>query len=68
MCPNMKLNPIGNGIKREYEELGMKYKNINCNEYIITPNHIHGIVEILENKGVIYNAQDSNAPKLFIMH
>ena len=48
-CPIMRLNSIGSIIEQIYQELSMKYPNIKCNEFVIMPNHIHFIIEIVEN-------------------
>ena len=45
-CPKMKLNTIGKIVKGEILKLSEKYQNIECNEYIIMPNHIHIVIKI----------------------
>jgi REP element-mobilizing transposase RayT len=40
---------IGKIIENEIINLPNKYKNIKCDEYVIMPNHIHFIIEIMEN-------------------
>ena len=40
----MHLNAAGEMIKKWYWELSNKYPDIQCDEYIIIPNHIHFII------------------------
>ena len=47
----MKLNEAGKMVEKWILELPNKYKNIKCDEYVIMPNHIHFIIEIMEKKG-----------------
>jgi len=42
----MKLNESGKMIKEIYENLEQEFENIKLHDYIIMPNHIHGILEI----------------------
>lgn len=44
----MKLNAFGDIIKEEWEKTPRIRKNIALGEYIVMPNHFHGIIEILE--------------------
>ena len=41
-----RINPAGNAIKYWWIELQNKFENIELDEYIIMPNHIHGIIYI----------------------
>lgn len=43
---NMKLSQIGSMVEEWWLELANKYPNIKLYEYILMPNHIHGIIEI----------------------
>ena len=43
----MTLNDGGNMIDFWWQEMFKKYKNISIDEYIIMPNHIHGIINIV---------------------
>ena len=42
----MKLNDAGNIINNIYLDLVNQIKNIKLHDYIIMPNHLHGIIEI----------------------
>ena len=43
----MILNDIGNMVNLWWQEMVKQYKNISIDEYIIMPNHIHGIINIV---------------------
>ncbi len=40
----MKLNDIGNMVKRVWHQLQIKYSNVEIDEFIVMPNHMHGII------------------------
>jgi REP element-mobilizing transposase RayT len=40
----MILNEAGEMVKRVWRDLPMKYSGIEIDEYIVMPNHIHGII------------------------
>ena len=42
----MKLNPIGEIIAQEWQATNKKRRNVKLHEYVIMPDHIHGIIEI----------------------
>ncbi len=44
----MELNIAGQIIKKWWLELPHKFPNIKIDEYIIMPNHLHGVVTIIE--------------------
>lgn len=44
---DLKLNDAGNMVEKWYLELKNKYKNIELNEHIIMPNHVHFIIAIV---------------------
>lgn len=45
----MELNDVGLMIKKWWCELKNKIPNIELDEYVIMPNHFHGIVYIVDN-------------------
>ena len=55
---NVKLSKIGRIIEKQWNDIPNQYKNIKLDEYIIMPNHIHGILII--NK----RAEASAAPTI----
>ncbi|MDR1812085.1 MAG: hypothetical protein LBQ87_04610 [Candidatus Fibromonas sp.] len=42
----MNLNDFGKIVDAEWQNLMFKYKNVKLGEYIVMPNHFHGIIEI----------------------
>lgn len=46
--PQIKLTKEGKIVKKHIENCNKKFKNIKINNYIIMPNHIHLIIELLE--------------------
>lgn len=53
---SMKLNLTGSLIDKLWSELPEKFPQIKLHEYIVMPNHIHGIIEIVTPEGVINHA------------
>jgi REP element-mobilizing transposase RayT len=51
----MNLNGFGKIVDAEWQNLTTKYPNVNIGEYIIMPNHFHGIIEITERTVMIGN-------------
>ena len=39
-------NHAGKMVKKWYKEIGSKFPNIKCHEFVIMPNHMHCIIEI----------------------
>jgi len=63
---NMVFNDAGNMIEKLWREIPNHFKNTRLHEYIIMPNHIHGIIEIssvgaslvgVQNDGQFQNGQ-----------
>lgn len=42
----LQLSTIGNIVQKCWEEIPIHFPNVILHEYVIMPNHIHGIVEI----------------------
>ncbi len=51
----VNLNEFGKIVDAEWKNLTIKYPNVNIGEYIIMPNHFHGIIEITERTVTIGN-------------
>ena len=51
----MNLNALGKIVDAEWKNLTIKYPNVNIGEYIIMPDHFHGIIEITERTVTIGN-------------
>ncbi len=50
----ISLNEYGNIVKNEWIRTPKIRKEIELHEYIVMPNHIHGIVEITDGRGDVY--------------
>lgn len=46
----MKLNTRGNIILREWQRLPSRFPKIELDEYVIMPNHLHGIIIIRDHR------------------
>jgi len=44
----MKLYKVGEIINEIWKKIPSHFKNVKIKEFVIMPNHIHGIIEILE--------------------
>jgi len=42
----MKINALGRIVKECWEEIPDQFSNVECETYVIMPNHIHGIILI----------------------
>ena len=42
----VKLSSFGEVVQQEWTSLKSRYKNINLDEFIVMPNHLHGIIII----------------------
>jgi putative transposase len=47
-CPSVELSEIGRIITRQWYELKNRYPHIQLDQFVVMPNHVHGII-ILEN-------------------
>jgi putative transposase len=52
----MKLSSSGEIVKKCWEQIPGYYKDVELDEYIIMPNHIHGIVVLTEPVGAIHES------------
>ena len=49
--PNVQLTRVGKIIERNWIEIPTHYPNARIDEYVIMPNHLHGILIICQNQG-----------------
>jgi putative transposase len=47
----MRLNQAGMAVERWWKELGRKFSSIKIDDYVVMPNHFHGILFISEPSG-----------------
>ena len=64
---SMKLNDFGKIVQSCWDQISGKYKNIDLGDFVIMPNHIHGIILIVgaihespETKRTIYKSSCNN--------
>ncbi|MFC1709350.1 transposase [Candidatus Omnitrophota bacterium] len=60
----IELTKIGQIIDKNWRDITNRYNNINIDEFIIMPNHIHGIVIINKRDGVLSRADARPAPTI----
>ena len=58
--PQMILNEYGKIADQQWLWLGEQYPYINLHEFIVMPNHIHGIIEIVGTGRELSNDRDKN--------
>ena len=56
----MILNECGNAVKTYVQKIPIKYTNIELDQYIIMPNHVHVIINIV---GTIHESSEINDSK-----
>ncbi len=59
----MHLSPIGEIAKRCWEEIPKHFPNTEIDEYVIMPNHVHGIIIINQCRDVQLNVPTRISPK-----
>jgi len=52
----MKLSPFGEIVEKYWEQISKYSQDVELDEYIIMPNHIHGIVVLTEPVGAIHGS------------
>ena len=58
----MILNDAGKMIQTEWEKLPRRFNNMELHEFVVMPNHFHGIVQIVPPVGApLVGAQNSGA-------
>jgi putative transposase len=45
----LRLNPFGRLIHNEWQRLGDRFSRVVLDEWIVMPNHLHGILMVVEN-------------------
>jgi REP element-mobilizing transposase RayT len=56
MNKELFLNESGKMIEEEWKNLEKKYSNIILHDFVVMPNHFHGIIEIKnENQEIVEN-------------
>ena len=50
----MTLNQFGNIVLECWNSLTGRYTNIELDKFLVMPNHVHGIIKIIDNVGTIH--------------
>ncbi|MBN1373513.1 MAG: hypothetical protein JW987_16365 [Anaerolineaceae bacterium] len=58
------LNPTGKMICQEWERLSSRFSEVELDEFVIMPNHVHGIIMIKEKDTEPTSLQEGAAPGL----
>jgi len=59
---DVELSPIGRIVKSCWEEIPKHFHNIELDEFVIMPNHIHGIIIINDNRRDVQSGETDNNP------
>jgi putative transposase len=57
----MKMNRFGETVKECWEEIPRKYHNVEMDEFVVMPNHFHGIIIINDSE-----PNDNNVGAIFV--
>jgi len=52
----VKLSKFGLVAKQQWEKLPKRFPNIELGAFVVMPNHVHGIIQILERTGTANNS------------
>ena len=56
----MRLNEMGKMVQREWERLPSRFESVELDEFVIMPNHIHGII-VITGRGTAASEQDDES-------
>lgn len=54
----IKLTKFGLAAKQQWQKLPKRFPNIELGVFVIMPNHVHGIIQILERTGTASNSEN----------
>jgi len=54
----MRLNPLGRVVEKEWERLSQRFENLKLDEFMVMPNHVHGIIVIADRDNSMYGDKD----------
>ena len=64
----IQLNRLGQIVAMEWENIAKRYENIILDEYVVIPNHLHGIIQILPSVGApLAGAQESMVNRISVV-
>ena len=59
----MQLNDAGGMVQQVWQDLPNRYSGINMDEFIVMPNHIHGVINIIQPVGAPLVGAQEDLPK-----
>ena len=57
----MKLSKFGLAAKQQWEKLPKRFSNIELGAFVVMPNHVHGIIRIIERTGTVGTSETSGS-------
>lgn len=54
----MLLSPYGEIVQKWWEEISVHFSNVETGAFVIMPNHVHGIIYILNGRGTVPVPED----------
>ena len=55
----MMLSPYGEIVQKWWEEIPVHFSNVETGAFVIMPNHVHGIIYILDGRGTVSVPHDN---------
>ena len=56
----MRLNPRGEVVQKWWNEILNHFQNVETGAFVVMPNHIHGIIFIIERRGTVPVPEEKN--------
>ncbi len=61
----MELSRYGEIVQKWWGEIPIHFPNVETGAFVIMPNHVHGIIFILERRGTVSVPEDNDAKEIF---
>lgn len=60
----MKLNHYGEIVQKWWNEISIHFANVETDAFVIMPNHVHGIIFIVERRGTVSVPEENGENKI----
>jgi len=50
---DVKLSPYGEIVQKWWDEIPRHFQNVETGAFVVMPNHVHGIIHIVERRGTV---------------
>lgn len=60
----MRLNRVGEIVQKWWEEIPRHFSNVETAAFVIMPNHVHGIIFIVERRGTVPVPEEGGVNKI----